>query len=578
MNGANGGFENVTLVHDALDPGTQRPVNDIIAQPIAHQDSRDLGPTLPDCLHYRERAVPAQTSFHEQNTRHAAPSQANHGLEVGRVRHDVHAGDGVDQQRDAFADHLVIVDYRDGNTRLSSGHGVRCCNIESVKRGGLGARNRPKRVTESDAGGTRLGAAREECSANLDSTDGVARIGCRPHEILQEGVFNMRGRRRAQTVAQTRIPGEPTGAREDVETAWYPRMTFEPNLGRIVTARGTHTEPFHRWLVFKQAFSPELVRRFLIDGSLGSGPVLDPFAGSGTTVVECARRGVRAIGVDPSAALSFVTQTKFAREMPDPPDLSSISQDAPWNAVAEHLTHPVHRAALICAVFRRHTSRGRVNAGAPPIVHAFSAMIEMMREDLQHPLPFANPVERGDGRELHLVADASIAAIITSPPYLSRHDYKKLHDPLDEVYRHWYAETAAQRPPEVRLPAHPRAHGRALAPSESAAVEEACDALEMVGQRRLTRVVRGYFEELFAAVREFSRVLLPGAPCQLVLGGARFKDVYIPSDTIVARFAESAGFSVDRFLVARRLIPGGRKFGHLTNVSPRESVLCMTRV
>ena len=387
----------------------------------------------------------------------------------------------------------------------------------------------------------------------------------------------MRGQQRIRTVAQTRIPGEPTGAREAVETAWYPRMTFEPDLGRLVTAQGGRTEPFHRWLVFKQAFSPELVRRFLIDGFRGTGPVLDPFSGSGTTVVECARQGIHAIGIDPSLALGFVTQSKFAREMPDPPDLSSIGQDAPRNEIADHLTHPIHRAALICAVFRRFTSRGKLNANAPPIAAAFSTITEMMREDIRRPLTFANPVEPGDGRDLHTIADASIPAIITSPPYLSRHDYKKLHDPLDEVYRHWYAETTPQPPPESRLPAHPRSDGRASAPSESPAVEEACGVLHMVGQRRLARVVRAYFQGMFAAIVEFRRVLLPGAPCQLVLGGARFKDVYIPSDTIVADFAESAGFAVDRIRVARRIIPTGRKFGRLTNVSPRESVLSMIK-
>ena len=108
----------------------------------------------------------------------------------------------------------------------------------------------------------------------------------------------MRGRRRIQTVAQTRIPGEPTGAREAVETAWYPRMAFEPDLGRLVTARSGRTEPFHRWLVFKQAFSPELVRRFLIDGTRGSGPVLDPFAGTGTTLAVAHGHGRDAIGID----------------------------------------------------------------------------------------------------------------------------------------------------------------------------------------------------------------------------------------------------------------------------------------
>ena len=420
----------------------------------------------------------------------------------------------------------------------------------------------------------------------------------------------MKHRRHVRTIPQTRIPGEPTAARQALETAWYPRMTHDPRLALLVTARGARAEPVHRWLTFKQAFSPELVRRFLDEDDRLFGPVLDPFAGSGTTVVECARRSLPAIGIDPSEALNFVTRAKFARELPDPPDLTWAGPQSTWDALAEHLTHPVHRAALMCAVFSRYTSRGQLHSGAPLIVDAFSNIIELMRDDLRCPLPLANTIELGDGRDLHTIADNSIASIITSPPYLSRHDYRKLHDPLDVVYRHWYTTTDAPAPstsPSApRLPAHPgadartagllrpdvgslpgtpqapcsptkRNHPRTTATRESPAVEEICAVLQNIDQRRLARVVRTHFDGLFAALRECRRVLLPGAPCRLVIGGARWKDVYIPTDSILADFAVAIGLSVDRFDVARRLITAGRKFGRLTNVAPRESVLSLTK-
>jgi hypothetical protein len=109
------------------------------------------------------------------------------------------------------------------------------------------------------------------------------------------------------------------------------------------------------------------------------------------------------------------------------------------------------------------------------------------------------------------------------------------------------------------------------------AVTEACQSLEGKGQAKLAGVVRSYFEDMFAALTECSRVLAGGCPCWFVVGGARLKDVYVPSDTILADFAETCGLRIAGIRVARRLISGGRKFGGLNDVSPRESMLMLTR-
>jgi hypothetical protein len=72
-------------------------------------------------------------------------------------------------------------------------------------------------------------------------------------------------------------------------------------------------------------------------------------------------------------------------------------------------------------------------------------------------------------------------------------------------------------------------------------------------------------------------VLRVGAPGWIVLGGARLKDVYVPTDTIVADMAASGGFVVERIIAVRNLVPSGRKFGRLANVAPRESVIMLRR-
>ena len=145
------------------------------------------------------------------------------------------------------------------------------------------------------------------------------------------------------------------------------------------------------------------------------------------------------------------------------------------------------------------------------------------------------------------------------------------------VYAYWYYRGDPTHRGQEQLPAHPKApHTRTGGPTHPA-VAEIVDVLLHIRQNTLAHVVRNYFQDLFAAVDECRRVLRRGAPCWIVIGGARLKDVYIPTDTILADFARSAGFIVDEIRVARNVIPTGRRFGTLSNVAPRESILIMQK-
>ncbi|HUU85277.1 MAG TPA: hypothetical protein VM243_17395 [Phycisphaerae bacterium] len=385
-----------------------------------------------------------------------------------------------------------------------------------------------------------------------------------------------RGPRRKAIPARS-WTGEPTIERERLERHWYHLMERDDRLGKLVTGEALADEPFHRWLPFKQAFAPELVRTFLSETmkqQVGRNrlPLLDPFAGSGTFVIECAHRGVNAQGVEALSSLAFVASARGAREFPDLPDLTGSET---WEQAAARLECPIHRAALICAVARRHTSAGTLNKNAAPLLDELGRVTEMMREDLRSPLSVPVRVEQGDARRLDSIEDGSIGGILTSPPYLSRHDYTRTARPHEMVHRYWHEAPDMGERRRAQVRAHPKAHKQRWTQQLPPAAAEACQALSAAGEKKLAGVVRSYFEDVFTALGECARVLADGAPCWIVVGGARLKDVYIPTDAILADFAGTCGFEVDRVRVARRLLPGGRKMGSLTNVAPRESILVM---
>ncbi len=69
--------------------------------------------------------------------------------------------------------------------------------------------------------------------------------------------------------------------------------------------------PVHDWYRFVLSFPPHLVRDYL--GRFGVGPsetVLDPFCGTGTTLVECKKLGIRSVGIEPNPMAHLASTVK----------------------------------------------------------------------------------------------------------------------------------------------------------------------------------------------------------------------------------------------------------------------------
>jgi hypothetical protein len=68
---------------------------------------------------------------------------------------------------------------------------------------------------------------------------------------------------------------------------------------------------FHRWYNFVLGFSDQVVGQILETFSVStSDTILDPFCGTGTTMVECAKYGVTSIGVDANPFAVFAAKAK----------------------------------------------------------------------------------------------------------------------------------------------------------------------------------------------------------------------------------------------------------------------------
>src|SRR5437899_6696952 len=69
--------------------------------------------------------------------------------------------------------------------------------------------------------------------------------------------------------------------------------------------------PSHEWYRFVLSFPPHLVRSYIERFRIkAKHVVLDPFCGTGTTLVECKRHGIPSIGVEANPMAFFASWVK----------------------------------------------------------------------------------------------------------------------------------------------------------------------------------------------------------------------------------------------------------------------------
>lgn len=369
---------------------------------------------------------------------------------------------------------------------------------------------------------------------------------------------------------------------------------MRPDYQQSVTFAGNKSEPVYNWFYYKEGFSRSLVWGLLDEFKVKKdSQVIDPFCGTGTTLLACRHRGYSSVGFDIlplgvfvsnakvqtgynmdvlKESIRLVSSLKFGESSLRWPDLKFLDMRKVFSRYARNdvlffkerileVEDGMSRNFLLLGLLSivGQASNTKKDGGVlkivkkrhlAPVRYLLKNRLKRMYKDLLR-VQLDGGAEVGahigDARSLEL-PPGSADVCITSPPYLNFVDYAKLYA-LELALLVDSKEYAELRSKSLRSHVGAAYPGKGSVRSER--LSPILDSLSNFDDPvKSPVVVRAYFEDIYASLESLYSVLSGGGLAFYVVGNACLPNLTVDVDLILAELAEQAGFEVKDIWVA----------------------------
>ncbi|MFH1055646.1 MAG: DNA methyltransferase [Candidatus Altiarchaeota archaeon] len=361
------------------------------------------------------------------------------------------------------------------------------------------------------------------------------------------------------------------------------KLTPRFEYADLYTFAQNKVTPVYNWFYYKEGYSRDFVLGALKELDVPTGSqILDPFCGTGTTLLAAKEAGYGSVGFDILPLGVFVSKVKL-----EDYDVSEL-REAVSRLCTMRYRQPESKLVDIrfldmrkvftpyarndIAFFRENimavedekvrnflmlglisivgqASNVMKDGGVlrlvrknhmPPVRHLLKNKLKRMVKDVEGRKMESGvdwSVDVGDARNLQL-DDASVDAMITSPPYLNFVDYTKVYALELSLLLSSTKELENFRRRTMR--------SHIGAEYERKGDVTPTDVLGRVtGDAKTPVIVEGYMRDLYMALQETKRVLKPGGCAVYVVGNVSLPGITVDVDLMLAELGEKIGLQVE---------------------------------
>jgi hypothetical protein len=367
--------------------------------------------------------------------------------------------------------------------------------------------------------------------------------------------------------------------------------------------------PRHRWFNIKEGYSAKLVQEiFKETGIKKEDIVLDPFSGSGTTILESSVMGVKSIGIEVNPFLFYLSNIKSKKKAASfdevfksfSKNLTSKKSKLPILSISEKLfgkqINDVLRAknaidmeeniffkdllkiSFLCSLDACSTAKKDGNGLKYPkskkvkdFMNQFETNLNMVINDM-HDLEIKRIPKLMNGNSLEIINStrfkkkysSKISLVLFSPPYANCFDYT-------EVYKTelWFGDFVKDYSDmKVLRNQSMSSHlNKELKDIELIEIEKFIKKLNQkkLWSKKITPMLINYFSEMKLLLADIHYVLKKGGKCVIVIGNSAYGNIVIPTDEIFSNMAKNIGYRSAKIKVARKLGTSSQQYNKVDN-------------
>lgn len=376
---------------------------------------------------------------------------------------------------------------------------------------------------------------------------------------------------------------------------------FDGTYQYLVNFSQTKNLPIHRWFYYQEGYSPKLVENIINHLGLNGKDnlfVLDPFAGSGTTLLKSKEMGFKAIGfeINPFSAFMIKVKTRDYSEknlkeflsfiIPNKKNIKNVyclyelkiikklfQKDTlekietikeAINTVKNTKVRDLLFATLLSILepvsnYRKGGNglkRKRVNKDLD-LFESFNEKKKDIFEDLclQIKGEFEPEIINESCLDLGKYNIKNIDISIFSPPYAN------CFDPF-EVYKielwlgnfvNSYDDLRSKRKSALTSNLNANLKKEFGSEHRTNLLNEILEILKQkeLWDKRLPKMLDTYFHDMFILLNELYNKTKWGGYCVIVVGNSSYGNIAIPTDIILGEIGQKVGFKVKKIIVGR---------------------------